>query len=99
MSNLFAIIFALAFVFHALTVKYIFQLVREVNERTTGQRVSIWRWNRGWGTHRQFYATSPVRHRIVTSIALTVVFGLKSNRPIMAARYCFGLLTTADAST
>jgi len=41
MSNLSAIIFTLAFVFYDLTVKYIFQLVREVNERTTGQRVSI----------------------------------------------------------
>jgi hypothetical protein len=76
MSNTSTIIFGVASVFYILAWKYIRQLVRDVNSKVTGNRISIWRWQKGWRMHRQFFPMSAVRRRIVTFIALTVGLGL-----------------------
>jgi hypothetical protein len=76
MSTTSAIIFSVAFVFYLLAWHNIRQLVRELNERANGGRVSIWWWHKGWSKHRQLFTKSPVRLRIVTYIALTVGLGL-----------------------
>jgi hypothetical protein len=71
------VVFVLALVPYILAWKFILQLVREVNSRSAGNKVSIWWWHRrGWKMHRQFFPTSPVRGRIVTCIALAVGIGL-----------------------
>jgi hypothetical protein len=76
MSPTSIIIFVVALVFYVLTWKYIRQMVRDVNAKTTANRVSIWRWHKGWRMHSQFFPTSSVRPRIVACIALTVGLGL-----------------------
>ena len=76
MSTTSAIIFSVAFVPYIFAWKYIRQLVRDVNARATGNRVSIWRWHKGWRMHSQFFPMSSVRLCIVTCIALTAGLGL-----------------------
>ena len=76
MSTTSAIIFSAACVFYLLAWRYIRQLLRDVNARATGKKVSIWRWHRGWKIHKQFFPESSVRLRVFTCIALTVGLGL-----------------------
>jgi hypothetical protein len=76
MSTTAAIIFSVALVPYVLAWKYIRQLVRDVNARATGNRVSIWWWHEGWRLHSQFFPTSSVRLCIVACIALTAGLGL-----------------------
>jgi hypothetical protein len=76
MSTTSTIIFVVALVFYVLTWKFIRRLVRDVNARTTGNRVSIWGWHKGWRMHSQLFPTSSVRPRLVACIALTVGLGL-----------------------
>jgi hypothetical protein len=76
MSPTSTILFGLAIVFYLCSWTYIRQLVREVNAKSTGNRVSIWRWHKGWRRHRELFPGSQVRQRIVASFALTVAFGL-----------------------
>jgi hypothetical protein len=71
-----AIIFSVAFVFYILTWKYILQMVREVNANAIGNKVSIWRWQKGWRRHKQSFPASSVRQRLAGCIALTAVLGL-----------------------
>ncbi len=71
-----AVIFSISAVFYVLTWVYIRQLVRDVNLDATAPRVSLWRWNKGWGRHRTQFPGSPVRKRIVECIALAVALGL-----------------------
>ena len=76
MSTTSAVIFGVAGVFYILTWKYIRQLLSDVNAKATGNKVSVWRWHKGWRTHRQLFPASSVRLRIGTCIALTVGLGL-----------------------
>jgi hypothetical protein len=76
MSTTPAIIFGVALVFYILTWKFIPQMVREVNTNAIGNKVSIWRWQKGWRRHKQSFPSSPVRLRLATCIALTVGLGL-----------------------
>lgn len=69
-------IFALAFVPYVLAWKYILQLIRDVNSRSIGEKVSVWRWQKGWKIHRQYFPLSSVRRRIASCIAFTLVLGL-----------------------
>jgi hypothetical protein len=70
------IIFSFALVPYILSWKYILQFIRDVNSRTTGDKVSVWTWYKGWRIHGQFFPTSSVRRNIVSCIALTVSLGL-----------------------
>lgn len=70
------IIFSVALVPYLYTWKYILQLIREVNLRTNGKKVSVWNWNKGWKTHRQLFPESLVRRNIISCIALAVGLGL-----------------------
>jgi hypothetical protein len=70
------IIFWVALVPYIFAWKYILQLIREVNLRTSGKKMSVWNWNKGWSTHSQLFPTSLVRRRIVSCIALAVGLGL-----------------------
>ena len=76
MSTTSAIIFSVALVFYLFSWNYIRQLVREVNATMTGNKVSIWRWHKGWRKHSELFPASSVRLRIVACIALTVGLGL-----------------------
>ena len=76
MSTWSVISFSVAAVFYVLACRYVVQLMRDVNEKRPGNKVSIWTWRRGWKPHREFFPHSPVRSRIVAYIALSVGFGL-----------------------
>jgi hypothetical protein len=76
MSTTPAIIFSIALVFYVLTWKYILQMVREVNTNAIGNKVSIWRWQKGWRIHKQAFPASPVRQRLAACITLTAGLGL-----------------------
>jgi hypothetical protein len=78
-----AIIFSVALVPYMFAWKYILQLIREVNLGTSGKKVSVWIWNKGWKAHSQLYPESLVRRRIVFCIALAVGLGL--------AAFCIGV--------
>jgi hypothetical protein len=77
-----AVVFTFALVPYVLAWKYILQLIRDVNSRTTGKKVSIWSWHKGWGIHRVFFPTSSVRRYIVYCMGLTIGLGL--------AAFCIG---------
>ena len=70
------ILFGVAAVFYGLSWVYIRQLVNQVNADSATKLVSLWRWHRGWGRHRDLFPGSPVRKRIVATIGFTVAFGL-----------------------
>jgi hypothetical protein len=76
MSTTAAIIFCVALVFYILTWKCILQMVREVNANAIGNKVSVWRWHKGWRIHKQSFPTSSVRLRLAACIALTAGLGL-----------------------
>ena len=70
------VFFCSAALFYVFTWVYIRQLVREGNSEPTGQRVSLWRWHKGWSRHRALFPDSRVRQRLAGCIALTVTLGL-----------------------
>jgi len=70
------IFFSIAAIFYVLTWIYIRQLVRDVNGGQLGQRVSLWRWHKGWSCHRALFPNSRVRQRLVGCMALTVALAL-----------------------
>jgi hypothetical protein len=72
------IAFDAALVFYALTWLFIRQLVRDVNADATNQRVSLWKWHKGWKTHRLLFPVSETRTRILGCIGLTALLMLVS---------------------
>jgi hypothetical protein len=70
------VLFCIAALFYVFTWVYIRQLVRDMNSEPTGQRISLWRWRKGWSRHRALFPNSRVRQRLAGCIALTVTFGL-----------------------
>jgi hypothetical protein len=71
-----AVIFSVALVPYILSWKYILQLIRDVNLKTTGKKISIWSWHKGWRIHREFFPASSIRRSIVYCIGLSVGLGL-----------------------
>jgi hypothetical protein len=70
------IFFCIAAIFYVVAWVYIRQLVRDVNSKPTEQRISLWRWHKGWSRHRALFPNSVVRQRLVGCMALTVTFAL-----------------------
>jgi hypothetical protein len=64
-------IFSVALIFYILKWKYIAQNLREVNANAIGEKVSLWRWQKGWRIHKQSFPASPVCVRIAACIVLT----------------------------
>jgi hypothetical protein len=58
-STAVSIVFIAASVPYILAWKFIFQLIQDVNLRSTENNVSVWEWHKGWKVHRQFFPNEP----------------------------------------
>jgi hypothetical protein len=81
------VLFCIAALFYVFTWVYIRQFVRDVNSEPTGQRISLWRWRKGWSRHRDLFPDSRVRQRLVGCVALTATFALIAF--VIEARHMF----------
>ena len=69
---------ALAFLFSISTVRAIWMMVRQSRQLDAGARLSLFWWLPAWRIHQRGYPASPLRNRIVTRFALTLVRCLRS---------------------